>query len=103
MGGEVGFESERGIGSNFHFTMKLEKGAEIVRPWMATSATSIFKRTHALTLCDSPLIHKVISKYLWSWGIENTPLRNRAETLDSIVDVLNDSMKAFCTGLPGSM
>jgi PAS domain S-box-containing protein len=35
MGGEIGFESEPGKGSNFHFTARIEKGTEILRPWMA--------------------------------------------------------------------
>ncbi|HEY6419448.1 MAG TPA: response regulator [Candidatus Binataceae bacterium] len=85
MGGEVGFESEPGKGATFHFTVRLEKGAEIVRPWMTASAISMFKGTRALIIYDSPLGRQIISECLWSWGISNMPLGSGAEALDSLL------------------
>ena len=46
MGGEIGFESAPGKGSNFHFTVRLDKGAKMVLP-STTSADSHFPQTGA--------------------------------------------------------
>jgi signal transduction histidine kinase/CheY-like chemotaxis protein len=82
MGGEIGFESEPGKGSNFHFTTRLEKGLEIVRPWMTATATSCFNGIRALIVNDSPASRQVICEYLSSWGIEIVAAGSGAEALD---------------------
>jgi len=82
MGGEIGFESAPAKGSNFHFTARLEKGLEIVRPWMTATATSCFNGIRALIVNDSPASRQVISEYLSSWGIENLAVGSGAEALD---------------------
>src|SRR5208337_4140176 len=82
MGGEIGFESAPGKGSNFHFTARLEKGLEIVRPWMNATGASCFKGMRALIVNDSPASRQVISEYLSSWGIENVAVGSGAEALD---------------------
>jgi len=81
MGGEIGFESAPAKGSNFHFTARLEKGLEIVRPWMTATATSCFNGIRALIVNDSPASRQVISEYLSSWGIENLAVGS-TEALD---------------------
>ncbi len=82
MGGEIGFESTPGKGSNFHFTARLEKGLEIVRPWMTATATSCFNSVRALIVTGSPASRQVISEYLSSWGIENVAAGSGAEAQD---------------------
>ncbi|MGA3229033.1 MAG: response regulator [Candidatus Binatus sp.] len=82
MGGEIGFESAPGKGSNFHFTARLEKGLEIVRPWMTAAATSCFSGMRVLIVNDSPATRQVISEYLSSWGIENVAVGSGAEAMD---------------------
>jgi two-component system sensor histidine kinase/response regulator len=82
MGGEIGFESTPGKGSNFHFTARLEKGLKIVRPWM--TATAICNAMCALVLSDSPASRMVISEYLSSWGIENVAVGSGAAALDAL-------------------
>jgi len=82
MGGEIGFESAPGKGSNFHFTARLEKGSKIVRPWMNATAVSCFKETRATIVNDSPVSRQVISEYLSSWGFENVIVGGGAEALD---------------------
>ncbi len=81
MGGEIGFESEPGKGSNFHFTARFEKGPEIVRPWMATTDVPCFSGMRAIVVNDSPASRRVISEYLTPWGIENTSVSSGAEAL----------------------
>jgi len=82
MGGEIGFESAPEKGSNFHFTARLEKGLEIVRPWMSATAASCFNGMRALIVNDNPASRQVISEYLSSWGIENVAVGSGAEALD---------------------
>jgi len=81
MGGEIGFESEPGKGSNFHFTARFEKGSEIVRPWMAATDVPCFNRMRAIIVNDSPSSRRVISEYLTPWGIENAAVSSGAEAL----------------------
>ncbi len=79
MGGEIGFESEPGKGSNFHFTVRLEKGAEIVHPWMSASAISCFKAMRTMVVSESGACRKVIADYLLSWGVSDVAVGSRAE------------------------
>ncbi len=79
MGGEIGFESESGKGSNFHFTARLEKGAEIVHPWMSASAILCFKAMRTMVVSDSAACRQVIGDYLLSWGVSNVTVGSRAE------------------------
>ena len=81
MGGEIGFESEPGKGSNFHFTARFEKGPEIVRPWMAATDVPCFSGMRAIVVNDSPASRRVISEYLTPWGIENAAVSSGAEAL----------------------
>ena len=82
MGGEIGFESTLGLGSNFHFTARLKKGAAIVHPWMNTTAISCFSGVRALIVNESPAIRHVISEYLASWGIESVVVETGSDALD---------------------
>ncbi len=79
MGGEIGYESTPGKGSIFHFTARLEKGLEVVRPWTTARATSCFIGMRALVVNDSPASRHVISEYLSSWGIGNVAASSGAE------------------------
>jgi len=82
MGGEVGFESAPGKGSNFHFTVRLEKGLKIFRPWMIATAGSCLSGVKALIVDGAPNNHHGIPEYLSSWGIENAAVGDEAKTLD---------------------
>jgi two-component system sensor histidine kinase/response regulator len=82
MGGEIGFESALGKGSSFHFTARLEKGPEIVRPWMAATAVSCFSGIRAIVITDSPAGREAISEYLSSWSAENVAVGGGAEALE---------------------
>ncbi len=84
MGGEIGFESESGKGSNFHFTARFEKGSEIVRPWMAATEVPCFDGMRAIVVNDSPASRRVISEYLTPWGIENEAVSSGAEALEML-------------------
>ena len=81
MGGEIGFESAPGQGSRFHFTVRLQKGAEIVRPWMSASAVSCFKGLRVMVVNDSPASRQVIVDYVSSWGVKNVTADGGADAL----------------------
>ena len=81
MGGEIGFESTPGAGSNFHFTARFAKGSEIARPWMSASALSCFKTMRAIVVNESPALRRVISDYLSSWGVEHAAVGSGAEAI----------------------
>jgi two-component system, sensor histidine kinase and response regulator len=84
MGGEIGFESELGKGSDFHFTARFEKGPQIVRPWMAATEVPCFIGMRAIVVNDSPASRRVISEYLTPWGIENAAVSSGAEALEML-------------------
>jgi two-component system, sensor histidine kinase and response regulator len=84
MGGEIGFESAPETGSNFHFTTRIEKGTEILRPWMASAAVSCFSGIRAIVITDSPATRQVVSEYLSSWGAENAAVSTGAEALEML-------------------
>jgi two-component system sensor histidine kinase/response regulator len=81
MGGEIGFESTPGFGSNFHFTARLEKGAAIVHPWMSATAISCFSGVRALIVNESPAIRQVVSEYLSSSGIDSVVVETGSDAL----------------------
>jgi PAS domain S-box-containing protein len=85
MGGEIGFESTPGKGSNFHFTLRLEKATGIASPWVTTaSGDSRFKGMRVLIADESSINRRVISEYLTSWGIANLAVSNSAVLLNEV-------------------
>ncbi|MGA9721558.1 MAG: response regulator [Candidatus Binatus sp.] len=90
MGGEIGFESAPGKGSTFHFTARLRKGLETVRPW--ATATSSFSGVRALIVNESPVSRQALSEYLSAWGIENAAAGGESEVLE-ILKLARDAGK----------
>jgi two-component system sensor histidine kinase/response regulator len=85
MGGEIGFESALGKGSNFHFTVRLEKAMGIASLWVTTaSGDSRFKGMRVLIADESSINRRVISEYLTSWGIANLAVSNGAVLLNEV-------------------
>jgi two-component system sensor histidine kinase/response regulator len=93
MGGEIGFESAPGKGSNFHFTVRLKKGLKILRPWMTETANSCLSGVKALIVDDVPGGRHGISEYLSSWGIENVAVADEAKALDFLKRVRDGDEK----------
>jgi len=93
MGGEIGFESAPGKGSNFHFTIRLEKGLKILRPWTTATTGSCLSGVKALIVDDVPGGRHGISEYLSSWRIENVAVADEAKALDFLKQARNGDEK----------
>jgi len=82
MGGEIGFESIPGQGSNFRFTARLEKQAD--SPAFAASAPRLFQELKILVLSGSATARSTLCRQLEGWGIANTSAEQRAEALHQL-------------------
>ena len=74
MGGEIGFESESGNGSVFHFTARFER--DIAQGGIAELKLKrdSFAGTRAIVVTPSATNRQMLSEYLSSWGIANFPM-----------------------------
>jgi PAS domain S-box-containing protein len=66
MRGEIGFESEEGIGSTFTFSLPFAKAAAPVGDSFRTE----LRGCRALVVDDDPVAREIISAYLTSWGTQ---------------------------------
>jgi PAS domain S-box-containing protein len=65
MGGEIGLESEEGVGSEFFFTLRFAKQAEQRR---VSAATGQIQGAHILVVDDNATNREVLSAQLRAWG-----------------------------------
>jgi PAS domain S-box-containing protein len=106
MGGTITVESELGKGSTFHFTIRFERGAEIVQDWNTTAIVPPSLTVRALIVDDSAVQRKVLSEYLTAWGIANHAIASGAATVEELLHARDQDrpymLLLLDEGLPGA-
>jgi two-component system, sensor histidine kinase and response regulator len=84
MAGEIGFESESGKGSTFHFTARFERDAAQAGVAKLVLREDSFAGTRAIVATPSATNRRMLSEYLSLWGISNMSMNTAAGALQEL-------------------
>jgi len=76
MGGEIGFESESGNGSTFHFTARFDRDTAHAGTTDLMLKEDSFAGTRAMIVTSSATNRRMLSEYLSLWGISNISMNS---------------------------
>ena len=84
MGGTIWAESEAGVGSRFHFTVRAAAAAAVSSASFARDARALFAGRHVLIVDDNATTRFMLSRQLQSWDMTVQACASGADALERL-------------------
>lgn len=97
MGGEIGFESEEGTGSEFWFTVTFKQD-QSAHPVLPDSGEATLRDQHVLIVDDNATNRKILREQLQAWGVRVDEATSGAEALKRLHEALEKD-DPFCLAI----